>query len=376
MPIYYSKFKLKEKSPVTKFTLGTSLQKNIGLDRQKFTGIVDYIWKGSRTTEHSFQIFNTQFIKTLNPDQYFYVYTFEYGELEAIQEEHFPDYILTQENAIEFIETEITPEFEQTNPDEYQIAKNIESRYYIITENAFIPTLAYTFTYSNRENYTDNSYSFFRARIAAAGNLIAAVTKQRDSNNVKTFFNTPISQYIRTDFEYKKFWNVALKNTLAFRVFAGIAIPYGNSETIPFTRNYFIGGPNDLRAWKVYDLGPGATKTGLEYNVANLKLLSSLEYRFDILNSIKGAFFIDAGNIWDITNSTLVPPEGKFTGFSSFKDIAVGSGFGLRYDLSFILIRLDIGFKTYEPYLVNESKWFKHYNFGNAVYNFGINYPF
>jgi len=147
-------------------------------------------------------------------------------------------------------------------------------------------------------------------------------------------------------------------------------------QVLSFSRSYFIGGPNDLRAWKIYDLGPGSTKSGLEYNVGNLKFISSLEYRFKVINSIKGALFVDAGNIWDITNSSVTSSEARFNGINSLKDIAIGSGFGIRYDLSFILLRLDLGFKTYEPYLAKENKWFANYNFNKTVYNFGISYPF
>ena len=366
----------KARAPQTNISLGTSLQKNIGLDKQRFTGIIDYVWEGSSKINHSLQVLNAQFIKNLNPDQYFYIYTYEYEEVEAIQKTHFPDYELNENNVIDFINENMTPEFEASNPDEYEVAINIESRYYIITTNDVIPSIAYTFTYNNRENYKDNNFSFFRARIASAGAATAAISKQKDSNNVKTIFNTPIAQYIRTDLEYKKFWELKENNVLAFRTFIGIAIPYGNSEAVPFSRSYFIGGPNDLRAWQVYSLGPGSAYTGLEYNVGNLKFLNSLEYRFEIINSLKGAFFVDAGNIWDITDSSLTPPEAKFTGFESLKSTAIGSGFGVRYDLSFILVRLDLGFKTYEPYIKEGSKWFQHYNFANVVYNFGISYPF
>ena len=375
-PFKYNKLLAKGKSPKTTFTLGSSLQKNIGLDKQRFTGIIDYNWEASKRIKHSLQILNAQYIKNLNPDQYFNVYSFEYGQLRDIQETYFPDYILTEKNALEFIDENITPEFEEIDPEAYETAINIESRYYIITENAFVPSIAYTFTYNNRESFKDNNFSFFRARIASAGFLTTAVVQKKDENNVKNLFNTPISQYIRADLEYKKFWEFNVENVLAFRAFTGVAIPYGNSETIPFSRSYFIGGANDLRAWKVYDLGPGKSNSGLEYNVGNLKILTSLEYRFEILNSMKGALFVDAGNIWDITNSDITSPEAKFTGFESFKDIAVGTGFGIRYDFSFILLRLDLGYKTYEPYLDEGSKWFKNYNFGRAVYNFGISYPF
>ena len=366
----------KSMAPKTNFIIGTSLQKNIGLDKQKFTSIVDYTWESSNTTNHSFQLLNAQFIKNLNIDSYFDVYTSEYNELTEIQEEFFPNEELTADNALEFIQSNIDSGFENSNPDEYQTAKNIETRHGIITENVIIPSSAYTFTYNNSENYKDTDFSFFRARLVSSGNFLTLLTKNKDENDVKTLFKTPISQYLRTDLEYKKFWNISLENVLAFRSFVGIAVPYGNSNTIPFSRSYFIGGPNDLRAWKIYDLGPGSTKSGLEYNVGNLKFISSLEYRFKIINSIKGALFIDAGNIWDITNSEVNSSEAKFNGLNSIKDIAIGSGFGLRYDLNFILLRLDLGFKTYEPYLPKGTQWFENYNLNNTVYNFGISYPF
>ena len=132
---------------------------------------------------------------------------------------------------------------------------------------------------------------------------------------------------------------------------------------------------NDVRAWQTYELGPGSRNTGLEFNVGSLKLLSSVEYRFPVFNKLKGALFIDAGNIWDITGSSFVDQDAKFNNLSSLKDIAIGSGFGARFDFSFLILRFDVGFKTYEPYLTG-SRWLKNYNFTNAVYNIGINYPF
>ncbi|WP_456378130.1 translocation and assembly module lipoprotein TamL [Lutibacter sp.] len=376
IPFKLTKIIPKSMSPKTTITIGTSLQKNIGLDKQKFTGIIDYTWKSSKNTNHSLEIFNSQFIKNLNNNSYFNIYKSEYTQLEIIQQQYFPNQILTQENAIDFIKNNINQNFQNTNPVEYQTAKNIESRYTIITEDVLVPSISYTFTFNNSKNYKDSDFSFFRARITSSGNLTTLLAKNRDANNVKTLFKTPIAQYLRTDLEYKKFWNISLENVIAFRSFLGVAIPYGNSSTIPFSRSYFIGGPNDLRAWKIYDLGPGSTQSGLEFNVGSLKFISSLEYRFKIINSIKGALFVDAGNIWDITNSSVTSPEAKFNGINALKDIAVGSGFGLRYDLSFILLRLDVGFKTYEPYLSKGNKWFSNYNFSKTVYNFGISYPF
>lgn len=374
-PVKFEKYIPKSMAPKTIFTLGTSLQKNIGLDKQIFTGIVDYTWVSSKTKNHSFQLLNAQFIKNLNIDSYFNIYKSEFNEIQFIANTYFND-TLTTNNVIGFIDTKIDANFEKSNPTEYKIVRNIRNRYNIITEDVLVPLMAYTFTYNNSENYKDTDFSFFRSRVAASGNLTTLLAQDRDANNKKTLFGIPIAQYVRVDLEYKKFWDVSEKTVLVFRSFLGVAIPYGNSNTIPFSRSYFIGGPNDLRAWKIYDLGPGSTKSGLEFNVGNLKFINSLEYRFNVINSINGALFVDAGNIWDISNASITASEAKFRGINSIKDIAIGSGVGLRYDLSFILLRLDLGFKTYEPYLPAGNKWFKNYNLAHAVYNFGISYPF
>lgn len=375
LPFKTDKLIPKKMSPKTTFSLGTSLQKNIGLDKQKFTGIIDYTWNSSKTINQSLQLLNAQFIKNLNISSYFNIYKSEFSQIQNIASTYFNETVTT-DNVIDFINNYIDASFEASNPDEFKIAQNIKKRYNIITEDVLVPAIAYTFTFNNSQNYKDTDFSFFRARVVSSGNLSTLLSSTRDNNNVKTILKTPIAQFIRTDFEYKKFWNLQQENVLAFRTFLGIAYPFGNSSTIPFSRSYFIGGPNDLRAWKIYDLGPGSSRTGLEYNVGSLKFISSLEYRFKIINSVKGALFVDSGNIWDITNSPVTLESAKFKGFNSIKDIAIGSGFGIRYDLSFILLRLDLGFKTYEPYLEKGNKWFTNYNFNHTVYNFGISYPF
>ena len=374
-PIKFEKLIPKSMAPKTIFTLGTSLQKNIGLDKQKFTGIIDYTWESSKTKNHSFQLLNAQFIKNLNIDSYFNIYKSEFKEIQNIASTYFNETV-TPNNAIDFIDTNIDANFEASNPTEFKIVRNIRNRYNIITEDVLVPLMAYTFTYNNSVNYKDTDFSFFRGRLASSGNLTTLLAQSKDANDVKTLLNIPIAQYVRVDLEYKKFWDLLGENVLVFRSFLGVAVPYGNSSAIPFSRSYFIGGPNDLRAWKIYDLGPGSTKSGLEFNVGNLKFINSLEYRFNVINSINGAFFVDAGNIWDISNASATASEAKFKGFNAIKDIAIGSGFGIRYDLSFILLRLDLGFKTYEPYLSGGNKWFQNYNLANTVYNFGISYPF
>ena len=100
-----------------------------------------------------------------------------------------------------------------------------------------------------------------------------------------------------------------------------------------------------------------------------------MEHRFNLFGDLNAALFIDAGNIWNVFDN-VDDPKAVFNGFDSLKDIAIGSGFGLRYDFGFFVFRGDVGFKTYEPYYSLNDRWFKNYNFGNAVYNIGINYPF
>ena len=198
--------------------------------------------------------------------------------------------------------------------------------------------------------------------------------KESDDDRYE-LFNVAYSQYIKTEFDYVKHWDLGRKNVLAFRGFFGIAIPYGNSSSIPFSKSFFAGGANDNRAWSAYSLGPGNSETTDEFNEANLKLAFSVEQRFNIFENLNGAVFIDSGNIWNALDD-VEDDSATFTSFSSLKDIAIGSGFGFRYDFSFFVFRFDIGFKTYDPFYRDQNRWFNDYNFANAVYNIGINYPF
>ena len=164
-------------------------------------------------------------------------------------------------------------------------------------------------------------------------------------------------------------------NVLAIRSYLGIAIPYGNSDYIPFSKSFFAGGANDNRAWTAYDLGPGSSINNNEFNEANFKIAFNIEHRFNMFNKFNGAFFIDSGNIWNINDGTN-DQKAIFKNFKSLEDIAVGVGFGIRYDLGFFILRTDVGFKAYNPEISDKNRWFQNTNFNTAVYNIGINYPF
>ena len=377
-PFGLGKLVPKRMSPRTMFTLGTSIQQNIGLDRETVTALIDYKWQYNDKKTIQLDVFNTQYVRNLRIGNYFDIYNSEYIKLNSIAKIFFddPNYTLERQGeTVSFMKTVFNDEeFQTSNPDQYRNNLNILDRYNIITSDFLIPTIAYSYTFNNQSDFRDNNFSFFKVRVANSGNIGGLLSNKKDSNNRKTIFNIPLAQYFKTDIEYKKFWEVNNNSVIGFRSFIGAIIPYDNS-VIPFTKSYFAGGSNDIRAWQTYDLGPGSRNSGLEYNIGSLKFLTSAEYRFDLFGSLKGALFMDAGNIWDITNSIFAEEKATFNGFKSIKDIAVGSGFGLRYDFSFLVFRLDLGFKMHEPYLEN-NKWFRNYNFSNAVYNIGINYPF
>ena len=234
-------------------------------------------------------------------------------------------------------------------------------------------------TRDTRENINDNNFSRLRFKLESAGNLLAGISNlagaKKNSDGNYEALGIVYSQYAKVEGEYIKHWELNSNNVVAVRAFGGIAIPYGNSNSIPFTRSYFAGGTNDNRGWRAYDLGPGSSGSVLDFNDANFKLAFNAEYRFTILGAFKGALFVDAGNIWNVFDD-IKTPSFQFDGIEDLKEIAVASGPGLRYDFGFFVLRFDVGFKTHNPGRPVGERWFNDYNFSKAVYNIGINYPF
>jgi len=263
--------------------------------------------------------------------------------------------------------------------EDFNSINSIAEREQRLTENNLIFTTNYTFNKNNRQGPTDNNFYQFSFKLESAGNLLSLLSNvvpfNENEDGDLLVFDVPYSQYVKTEFDYVKYWQLPHSNVLAFRSFFGIAIPYGNSDNIPFVRSYFAGGSNDNRAWRPYSLGPGSTSAINEFNEANLKIALNLEYRFPLAGSFKGALFADAGNIWNVFDN-VDDPEATFTNLASLKDIALGSGFGVRYDFTYFVIRADLGFKTYNPAEEDGKRWFRDYNFANSVLQIGINYPF
>ncbi len=382
-PINTKKIIPKKMRPSTNIGISFSFQKNIGLDRQNITGNITYNWKKGSKVKHQLELINVQYINNINSGNYFAIFNSELSKLNNVAQvlpdpnSLNSDGNLTNETATTYINYILNPlnNFANTHFENFKTVQRVQERKNIITEDVLVPVISYSYIYNGKQGFNDTRFSFFSARIVSAGSLTSALT-QESTNGRKELFGLPIAQYIKTEFEYKKYWQLYNNNHLVFRTFIGAAVPFGNSTEIPFSRSYRAGGSNDIRAWKTFDLGPGASLSNLDFNIGNLKFVSNFEYRFKVINNFYSALFIDAGNVWDLTNSELTDNTSKFKGLNSLEEIAIGSGLGLRYDFGFLIFRTDFGFKTYEPYLPKNNRWFKNYNFQNMVFNFGINYPF
>jgi outer membrane protein assembly factor BamA len=390
-PLNTEKIIPKYMSPSSRISLGFTGQTNIGLDKQTVNGIINYNWHPSEKVTNNIDLFNVQYVRNLNPDNYFSVYQNSFNRLENIAVDVYdtPDEFLTttdgetnliQDSANDFMDLVLQDQsFQQSHPDDYQTVNNIAERENRLTEDNLIFASNFSYSKDKRENIFDEEFSIFRFKVEFAGNLLANTSRllglKKNNDDHYELFGVAYSQYAKTEFDYIKHWDLGRQNVLAMRSFFGIAIPYGNSSSIPFSKSFFAGGTNDNRAWTAYNLGPGSSDSNNEFNEANMKFALSLEYRYNLFGNVNGAFFVDSGNIWNIFDD-VEDENATFNDLNSLKDIAIGAGFGLRYDFGFFVLRGDIGFKAYDPSFRDNNRWFNEFNFHHAVYNLGINYPF
>ncbi|MGA9638400.1 BamA/TamA family outer membrane protein [Flavobacterium sp.] len=388
LPFGTEKIIPKSMIPSTTVSFGFTKQTNIGLDKENFTGAFTYNWTPQRNNTARVDLFNIQFVNNLNPQNYFNVYTSSYNALNALAKKYNtnPDYVdsnnnLTIDNGTSnfiadalLLGTSLQPQ-----DKEYKDIVSITERRIRLSENNFILASNYSFTKTTKKDIKDNDFHQFKAKIESAGSLLSLISEAaklpKNNEGNHEIFNLAYSEYIKTEFDYIKHWELPRQKVLAIRTFFGIAIPFGNSDYIPFTRSYFAGGSNDNRAWQPYSLGPGSSQSELDFNEANMKIALSAEFRFNIYNNLKGALFADAGNIWNIQDN-VTDEESRFDNLKDLKDLALGTGFGLRYDFNFFVVRFDMGFKTINPANKTDEKWLTDFTFSRSVLNFGINYPF
>lgn len=252
----------------------------------------------------------------------------------------------------------------------------------------------YTFLKATQE--TKNRFrNFFRFSLQTSGNIINAINKwsdadqyfnnvndiTRDSSKSYRWFGIRYSQFVLGEVDYRLYYTLDPLRSFAGRLNLGMGRPYGNSQALPFVKSFFGGGANDIRAWTARTLGPGSFPKGNEATyeqIGDIKIEGNFEYRFKVYKMLNAAAFVDVGNIWLIKpDSVTLRQGGQFSFDRFYKEFAVGTGFGLRVDFSFFIIRLDLGVPVYDPGYTQAER-FVLFTPGrrNPKFNLGIGYPF
>lgn len=270
--------------------------------------------------------------------------------------------------------------------DDFQKLLDANRRLRTSFDKSLILGFIYRHSYSDQKVNTRQNFSYLQTQIETSGNLVQAIKSLGNSpNQPAEILGLPYSQYVK--FETDGRYNILYKNaSLVGRVNLGVGVPYGNSDYLPYIKQFYAGGANSVRAFLIRELGPGtsqpsidSTAVGFFDQTGDIKIEMNLEYRFDILPAfyLKGAAFIDAGNVWLIKDPAGENPDGLFNINTFYKELAVGAGFGLRLDINFIVLRLDAAIPLRLPYEPDGERWqFDNLNFNQTRYNIAIGYPF
>lgn len=328
--------------PKTKATLGYEFQNRTKLySLQTFKGSFGYLWKENERKEHQFNITEITYASPKN----------------------------------------VTPLYQE------QIAANASLEKVIEKQLIFGPT--YSYTYTNTMEKRRKHTFYYKASLDLAGNIAGLATgaNLKKGDTIKVF-SVPFSQFVKVENEFRHYLKLGGESQLASRIIAEAGFAYENSNEMPFIKQFFNGGTNSIRAFRARSIGPGSydgttnANTFLPDQSGDLKLEFSTEYRAKIYNIVKGALFLDAGNIWLLKDN----PEKPGAQFSKafLKELAVGVGAGLRFDFSFLVLRTDLAFPIRKPYLPEGQRWvLDQVSFGNSswrkenlVFNLAIGYPF
>jgi outer membrane protein assembly factor BamA len=200
-----------------------------------------------------------------------------------------------------------------------------------------------------------------------------------DPGDSYKLFNIRYAQYVKGDADFRYYQVFDDNNTLVYRLMAGIGVPFGNIDVLPFIKSYYGGGANGIRAWSIYSLGPGSYQDSLDVRFdryGDIKLEANLEYRFGVYKFWKAALFVDAGNVWFFKENPQFP-GGGFNLNQFHKDIAIGAGLGMRLDFDFFILRVDAAFPVRNPAADKGLKWVNSFpGIRDWNINLGIGYPF
>ena len=248
----------------------------------------------------------------------------------------------------------------------------------------FIPAMNYTYTFDDAPITSRRHHTWWSTTVTSAGNVTSAIYglfgepfDKRD----KDFLGNPFAQFVKMTTELRNLFKVRGRTQVATRLLAGVVIPYGNSQYVPYSEQFYIGGANSIRAFTARTIGPSSyhPEAGLySYldQTGDVKLEANVELRFPIVGNLYGATFLDAGNVW-LLRSQTDRPGGELTLKDLWNDVAVGTGLGLRYDLEFLVLRLDLGVALHLPYDTGKGGWYNVPRFKDGLgLHLAVGYPF
>ncbi len=339
-PRFISPFKFKNDNayiPHTNLSVGYSIVNRVGLyNLSSFNGSFGYQWRENTHRSHELNFLTVTYVKPTNVTTLY------------------------------------------TNNDLYKNNPSLKH----VTDPQFTFGPSYSYTYTNTtETYRTNTV-YYNSRISGSGNIIGlatgADTLAPRGEKVRRIFNTPYNQYVKLENEFRFFHKISSTSQIAARVIASAGLPYGNSTILPYSQQFFIGGPNSLRGFRARSIGPGSvdptqyrtTGSGngfLADQSGDIKLEANLEYRPKLFSIVYGALFADAGNVWNAKPHQA----GGTIGPNFLSQMAADVGFGLRFDASVLVLRTDLGFPILKPYTATATT-----NSNSPVFNLAIGYPF
>ena len=239
-----------------------------------------------------------------------------------------------------------------------------------------------TYFFNNQSKPRARNFFYFKSSFESAGNVIRPIFKYLlqqtpNQNDSYTISGIPFAQFIRFESDFRYYKLIGKNSRFVFRFFGGVGYPFKNLKVLPYEKGFFAGGPNSVRAWKARSLGPGGfAPTAGAFNfdrIGDNQIEFNIEYRFPIYGIFNGALFVDGGNVF-LRKADPLKPGAEFRVNDFYKFLGIGTGAGLRLDLSFFIIRLDAAFRVHDPSLPVADAWL--FNFRQSELNFGIGYPF